>query len=95
MTTDQQTPSPDTPQRKRKKYALAPGWLNFETPEIELARTCPDCGQRLRVTSARKLLAGKDDARIFTACGCSWGMYKPTKDERAVIRRRYYIQTNN
>jgi hypothetical protein len=72
----------------RKKYRLAPGWRGRDTPPVALSTRCPRCGRHLRVTSAKKLLAGKLDAKVFTACGCSWGMYQPCKDERAELLTR-------
>jgi hypothetical protein len=80
---------------KRKKYPLAPGWLKLTTPEFELAYSCPDCGRRVRVVSARKLIAGKEDAKITVSCGCSGSfLYQPSKEERFAILRRYHIRLN-
>jgi hypothetical protein len=77
----------------KRKYPLAPGWRKIITPPgIEMEGVCSNCGEHFRVTSAQKLIGGKEDARVLTECSCTVGMYKPNKEERCAILRRYRVR---
>lgn len=74
---------------KRRKYKLIAGWRNFATPDIKLHWKCPDCGRYYRAKSAKKLLAGKKDAKIFASCACRVALYRPDRFERIALLRRH------
>ena len=78
---------------KRRKFPLAAGWRRIVTPpDIQLEKMCANCGDHFRVVSARKLIAGKEDAWVVAECTCTARLYQPNRDERIAILRRYRVR---
>ena len=63
--------------------------MGMDYTGAKVGRTCSNCGERVRVVSAKRLLHGKKKARIVVACGCSRGFHRPTIEERRALLIRH------
>ena len=61
--------------------------MSIDYPGARLGKLCLDCGEPIRVRSAKRLIAGKTKAHILVQCDCYSGTYRPTKAERIELLR--------